>query len=243
MDLVAANPYSNRISVLLGNGDGTFRTPVAYNAPKYPSALVVTDLNDDGRPDVAVLARFGDQLGVFLSNGDGTLKPALTQSAGGAGQALAFADLNNDGHMDLVGVDFTGNALSVMFGNGDGTFRLGGRSLTATQSASVSVIPLLDGTSLILTSDGNTGNMVVQVAALDGTSSTPDALDGGARLTAVAAGDLNGDGKPDVVWTDGGGMRGFGRAQYRRKFCGTQNDEAGEFDCAYGCDDCRFKRR
>src|SRR5215831_6172251 len=53
-DLVVANRISNNVSVLLGNGDGTFQSPVNYNTGMQPSSVAVGDFRHDGKLDLAV---------------------------------------------------------------------------------------------------------------------------------------------------------------------------------------------
>ena len=102
---------SNSVTVLLGNGDGTF-TPTA-TSPQVTSGqwnIMVGDFNGDGIQDLAV----GDGT-ILLGNGDGTFKTAPRVPAGGS---FAVGDFNGDGILDLVGAKGT-----VLLGNGDGTFR------------------------------------------------------------------------------------------------------------------------
>ena len=74
-------------AVLLGNGDGTFQSPVTYDSGgRGATALVVADLNGDGKPDIAVTNSnnsYNSTVGVLLGNGDGTFQPALTSAARG----------------------------------------------------------------------------------------------------------------------------------------------------------------
>ena len=70
------------MSVLLGNGDGTFQNQVTYAVGSYPVALVAGDFNGDGRTDLAV-ANYGDNdVSVLLGNGDGTFQPQVTYAVG-----------------------------------------------------------------------------------------------------------------------------------------------------------------
>ena len=131
-DLVVANGCTDKscvahsVSVLLGNGDGTFQTPVSYISATsggwYDRQLVLADFNADGKLDVATTA------GVMLDNGDGTLQPEIAHAGSGA---LAAADFNGDGKIDLA---TTGG---LLLGNGDGTFTgptsdpIGGRALAS----------------------------------------------------------------------------------------------------------------
>ena len=108
------------VTLLLGNGDGTFRS----QATTYPvvgmsfgEAMVAADFNGDGRSDLAVATSFGVSL--LLSNGDGSFKPSSIDAVGYM-QSLVVGDFNGDGHADLAGLNAAG--LSVLLGNGDGTF-------------------------------------------------------------------------------------------------------------------------
>src|SRR2546425_8463414 len=84
-DLAVANDFSNDVSVLLGNGDGTFQPAQSFAAGLYPNSVAVGDFNGDGKPDLAVAAGYYNVPGtvsVLLGNGDGTIQPAPSFAAG-----------------------------------------------------------------------------------------------------------------------------------------------------------------
>src|ERR1700674_5520145 len=93
------------IGVLLGNGDGTFKPVVTYDAGGYQtSSVVAADVNGDGTLDLVVAnSYFSNTIGVLLGNGDGTFQPVVTYgSGGGYPGSVAVADMNGDGKPDIV---------------------------------------------------------------------------------------------------------------------------------------------
>jgi hypothetical protein len=162
-DLLIAN--DNSVGVLLGNGDGTFQSALAYGAGGWGArSVTVRDVNGDGKPDLLVARRTASSnstVGVLLGNGDGTFQPAVTYNSGGYQSfSVAVGDVNGDGKPDLVTANQFGakddRAVGVLLGNGDGTFQ----------------------TPVVFSS-------------------------GGTWVTSVAVGDLNRDGKPDLVLANG----------------------------------------
>ena len=128
LDLVVANrgvspgkqARPSTISLLRGTGDGGFGAPVDYAVGAHPVAVVVADLNGDGKADVAVANNDSDTVSVLLGPGDGTLAPARHYPVGRA-ECLAVGDVDGDGTPDVV----TANRHSfvvVLPGTGDGTF-------------------------------------------------------------------------------------------------------------------------
>ena len=101
-DLAVANYGSNDVSVLLGNGDGTFQPQVTYAVGSSPVALVAGDFNGDGRPDLAVANYGANDVSVLLGNGDGTFQPQVTYAVGSSPTALVAGDFNGDGRTDLA---------------------------------------------------------------------------------------------------------------------------------------------
>lgn len=125
------------VAVLLGRGDGTFKSPAAYYvAGTGAIALAVADLNGDGKQDIAVVNDGANTVSVLLGNGDGTFKAqTATQFIAGKGTAapdypvgagplfVAIADVNGDGKPDLLVANFNDSTISILLGKGDGTFR------------------------------------------------------------------------------------------------------------------------
>jgi hypothetical protein len=89
----------------------------------------VSDLNGDGKPDIAVANANSLNVGVLLGNGDGTFQPAVAYASGGIDDtnSIAVADVNGDGKPDLLTANVNGSSpngsVGVLLGNGDGTFQ------------------------------------------------------------------------------------------------------------------------
>jgi hypothetical protein len=79
LDLVVANSQKNGVSVLLGNGDGTFQPPVDYGAGEYPSAIAAADLDGDGALDLAVANYAGDNISVLLAMETAPQSPGIAE--------------------------------------------------------------------------------------------------------------------------------------------------------------------
>src|SRR5215467_9061429 len=131
-DLAVANHEAyegpDGVSVLLGNGDGTFQTARSLGAGSSPSSIAVGDFNRDGIQDLAVANNgFGsNNVSVLLGNGDGTFQAAVNFGAGNNPFYIAVGDFNGDGVQDLAVAnygDFDSGNVSVLLGNGDGTFQ------------------------------------------------------------------------------------------------------------------------
>ena len=124
-DLAVVSAYLNNVSILLNNGNGTFASKVYYSTGSGGSNseyLAVGDLNNDGKPDLAVTNAISNNVSVLLNNGNGTFASKVYYSTGTYPQYLAIGDLNNDGNPDLVVSNVDSNNVSVFLNNSDGTF-------------------------------------------------------------------------------------------------------------------------
>src|SRR5260370_31127796 len=115
VDLVVANLGSDDVSVLLGNGDGSFQPAQNVEAGNAPRFVAVADFDGDGRLDLAVANALSDDVSVLLGNGDGRFQPARNFPAGVAPQSVAVGDFNGDGTPDLAVADWNPGYGSVLF--------------------------------------------------------------------------------------------------------------------------------
>jgi hypothetical protein len=188
------------VSVLLGNGDGTFRAAVNYAAGIRPSSVAVGDFNGDGFPDLAVTNYNG--VGVLLGNGDGTFRAAVNYPAGGYGLSVAAGDFRHNGILDLAVANlFT---VSVLLGNGDGTFQPA-QNFSAGSGPLSAAIGHFHDPSLLDLAVANSGGSVVSalLGNGDGTFQSPRSFYAGGSPAAVAVEDFNGDGFADLAVANG----------------------------------------
>lgn len=192
------------VTILLGNGDGTFtQTPVSPATGDSPVSIAVADFNGDGKADLAVGNSYDDvgqpgTITILLGNGDGTFTAATTgPTAGNTLQSVAVGDFNGDGKADLVTANAASNTATVLLGNGDGTF-------TLADSPTTGVDPLFgavgdfngDGLSDIATANNSPGtatillSQVVEMAATSLTGISPVGT-GTHQVKASYAGDTN----------------------------------------------------
>ena len=137
LDAAMTNYLSGDVSVLLGNGDGTFQPETRYNigpAPIPPpgasssplevaSGIVAADFDNDGALDLAATCWISGTNSVLLGNGDGTFQPQLLSTGLNAAAWVAAGDLDLDGNTDMVIALSTPGEVSVCFGLGNGTFQ------------------------------------------------------------------------------------------------------------------------
>src|SRR5205823_1019892 len=127
LDLAVANEgsfpdYQGSLSVLLGNGDGTFQPQEQFAAGAVPSTLVAEGFDGDGRLDLATNNFVYGDVSVLLGNGAGTVQQQK-QFARVHSSSLVLGDFNGDGRLDLATVNSGSEDVSVLLGNGDGTFQ------------------------------------------------------------------------------------------------------------------------
>lgn len=199
MDIVTAN-FGGTMSVLMGNGDGTFGAPTVYPAGSEPDGIAVGDFNGDGLPDIAVANRGDNTVGVYLNQGNGTFAPAVDYTVGGAPDSLGAADFGN-GQLDLYTADTSGGEVSILLSNGDGTFAAASNvSVPGSPADAVAADFNRDGKLDIATVDLDTGSVSVLEGAGNGTFSAPITSPGlGVGAISLATADFNGDAIPDLV--------------------------------------------
>ena len=201
-DFVVVLP-NNTVVVMLGNGDGTFKSPATFVTSSTSStqttiAVAIEDFNGDGKPDLVVTDAASYAVSVLLGNGDGTFQAALSTNAGGAPQSIAVGDFNGDGLQDVV-VGFNGE-VAVMLGNGTGGF-LAPHAQTSPPRIDAVAVGDFNGDGKMDVAAGSGYNSSVTLLMGNGDGTLQPGTDVATYLapTQVVVADLNGDHKPDMI--------------------------------------------
>jgi hypothetical protein len=212
LDLVGLT-LLNGAFVFLGNGDGSFQTPVNYGTGTTNgccSGLAVGDLNGDGKPDLAISAN--DGISILLNNGNGTFGTPTYYPSGVAGSAtgdgIAIGDLNGDKRPDVV-VTNENFGVIVYLNQGSGTFKVNG-TVGAIPIGATNNVVLADinhDKKLDIIIPDSLGDVFTFYGKGNGTFTAGPAYplqacnDCSNFLAAV--GDFNGDGAFDLLETNG----------------------------------------
>jgi hypothetical protein len=203
VDLAVADQNTGNVSVLLGNGNGTFQTHVDYATGRTPLSIAVGDFNRDGKLDLAVTNESDNTVSVLLGNGDGTFQAAVRYGTGSSPYAVAVGDFNSDGKLDLVVANIYGNNVSVLLGNGDGTFQAAANYDAGMRPTSIAVGDFNgDGKLDIAVTNLGGNNVSVLLGKGDGTFLARVDYATGSAPNSVASADFNGDGKLDLAVTN-----------------------------------------
>ena len=204
----------NVVSELIGNGNGTFQPATNYAVGTHPTALVITDLDGNGKADIAVANNSDDTISVLLGNGDGTFQTPATYTSEVGPHSIAAADFNGDGKPDLAiancplsgGSPFDcgtagSGTVSVLLGNGDGTFQMPLSQTVLAAAYSIAVADVNgDGKSdIVATHSVVIGRISVLVGRGDGSFEPAVSFPAQSYVESVVIADFNGDGKLDIV--------------------------------------------
>jgi len=218
-DLAVANQASNTVTILLGNGNGTF-TQATYSPVTVdynPVSLVVGDFNGDGIEDLAVvnnvsLVYSGSTVTVLLGNGNGIFTKAVNSpvATGFSPTSISVGDFNGDGILDIAMVNadlvvVNGSPIvCILLGNGNGTFTQAVYSQATTVSPSSITVGDFNGDGILdlaVVSDVSYGTMAILLGNGNGsfTQAPVSVATVGLNPISVAVGDFNGDGIPDIA--------------------------------------------
>ena len=215
LDVAVANArapvgMAGNVSVLLGTGRGTLLPAINYDAGIDPTSVAIADLNGDGKPDLAI-GNQGGGVSVLLNHGDGTFAVHVDTATKLNAFAVALGDLNGDGKVDIAVLHVPNtldSTLNVLMNKGDGTFASPVAYKAGDGPRSVAIGDMDgDGTADVVVANPseaqsgygdvavllNKGNGTLATAAFYGNNDSPK---------SVAVGDLNGDGRLDIVYTD-----------------------------------------
>ncbi|MFO0892785.1 MAG: FG-GAP-like repeat-containing protein [Isosphaeraceae bacterium] len=213
LDLIAATLYGgdvNRsVTVWLGNGDGTFQSPVGYWAGIYNRSVAVGDVTGDGMPDiVTVNEAYSDNLYVLPGNGDGTFGAAVVYTVGANPWDVALADVDGGNGLDIVSANYSGayndgQSVTVLLNQGDGNFGAGIGYFAGYDNNAVALGDVNgDGAPDIVTTNeySNTVAVLLNNGDGSGTFGAPSFYSvGGFYVRSVALEDVDGDGSDDIA--------------------------------------------
>ena len=196
------------VSIMLGNGDGTFGSDLLVSVETGPGVVLVSDVNNDDQPDVIVSNGLAESVSVLLGQGDGTFAPAMTTPSPGRVRGFDTGDVNSDGQVDLVlGLD---DEIVVRPGNGDGTFGPE-TSLAVPGENHVYLIDFNDDGKLDLVasdrgkpfgSPNTPGGVTIILGNGDGSFQGVSTFSGPTFPNSLGFADFNGDDVLDVVTTE-----------------------------------------
>ena len=205
-DLVVAKAHSSAVSVLAADGHGGFGPPVDYPTAASPVSVALADLDGDHKLDVATADADRKAVSVLLNHGNGTLEPRDDYGTGVGPVALATGDLDGDGRPDVVTANTSGS-VSVLLNRGKVIFAAKADYAAGGAPNSIAVADF-DGDGFLDAAVASPRaprgrDVTLLLGRGDGTFRLRRYFPARVNASRISSGDLNGDGSPDLVFSDG----------------------------------------
>lgn len=247
MDIVTVNALTDDLTILLGDGTGSYTEP--SNSPLAAGSVLIdvklADVNNDGNLDIITVKSTSNEVDIFLGIGSAIFASPKPFSTGGLNAyGLALGDLNADGALDIVASNYVSNNVAVLIGDATGDFTLAANYMVGNGPYSLALGDVNnDGILDIVTGDygGTTGTTVTLLVGVgDGKFGAATPFTVATGPTAVALGDLDNDGNLDIATTSpvsnnvsillGDGLGGFGAANTFGPTANSRSIALGDLD-------------
>jgi hypothetical protein len=207
LDLAVTSMWGETVSILLGNGDGTFTSAIGspISVGSYPGLMAVG--NFGGKPSLAVANLYSSNVTILLGNGDGTFaQTSVSPTTGADPEMIVVGDFNGDGIPDLAIANAEGNNVTVLIGQGNGVFAPG-VNIAVGHSPGPLTVGDFNGDGILDLAVANLADNTVSILKGDGTgafSALVNPVSVGTSPEWILASDLNGDGTPELAVANGG---------------------------------------
>ena len=205
-DMITTRGGADNVSVLLGNGAGGFSeatgSPFTTGAGTYPISVAIGDVNNDGKPDLAISEFFAGKVAVYLGDRLGGFTAAASSpfAVGTSPRTVTMGDVNKDGNLDLAVANNGSSSVSVLLGDGAGGFTVSATLSPGTNPSDVVLVDVnKDGNPDVLTANNGAGTASVLLGVGDGTFGAATPFVAGTQPFSLAVGDINHDGNPDMT--------------------------------------------
>ncbi|WP_446379639.1 Ig-like domain-containing protein [Coleofasciculus sp. D1-CHI-01] len=241
LDIAVANLSSNNVSVLLGNGNGSFSPANNFGISNNPFSVAVGDFNGDEKPDFAVTRTIDGKVSVRLGDGAGGFSSAGDFNVGTNPHQVVVGDFNSDNKLDLAVANWGSKNVSVLLGNGLGGFSGATNFGVGTNPRQVAVADFnSDSHPDIVVSNWGSNTVSVLLGNGSGNFSPATNFTVGTHPGSVAVGDFNADNQLDLAVANigsnnvsillGNGSGGFGVATHFAAGTGPRDITVADFN-------------